>query len=95
METKRQPRIRPKVFTVSEFAQAFAISPRMVRTLIRKGEIPALRIGRSYRIPRKAAADYLARALPQAARSNARSKTTVLDNKTGFLFPSPTMPTMH
>ncbi len=39
----------------------FAISPHRVRNLIRKGEIPALRVGRSYRTPRKAEAEYRAR----------------------------------
>ena len=91
MEIKHQTRIRPKVYTVAEFAQAFAISPRRVRDLIRKGEIPALRIGRSYRIPRKAAVEYLARALPPMARTDNRPKKSVLDDQTGSLFPSPTM----
>ena len=91
MEIKHQTRIRPKVYTVAEFAQVFAISPHRVRDLIRKGEIPALRIGRSYRIPRKAAAEYLARALPPTVRIGNRLKTSVLDDQTGYLFPSPTM----
>ena len=91
MEAKLRRPIRPKVFTVAEFAQAFAVSPRVVRDLIRRGEIPALRIGRSYRIPRKAAAEYLAQAMPHASRSGSRSKTAMLDDKTGFLFPPPTM----
>lgn len=91
MEIKHQTRIRPKVYTVAEFAQAFALSPRRVRDLIRTGEIPALRIGRSYRIPRKAAAEYLARALPPTERTGTRPKISALDDQTGYLFPSPTM----
>ncbi len=91
MEIKHPTRIRPKVYTVAEFAQAFAISPRRVRALISKGEIPALRIGRSYRIPHKAAAEYLARALPPTVRTGTRPKISVLDDQTGYLFPSPTM----
>ena len=84
-------KIRPKVYTVAEFAQVFAISPRLVRSLIHRGELPALRIGRSYRIPRKAADAYLARALPPVARSTRNLRARSLDEQTGFLFPIGTM----
>jgi len=80
-------KIRPKVYTVAEFAQVLAISPRLVRGLIRRGELPALRIGRTYRIPRKAAAFYLARALPPIDRPAGKSRARALDEQTGFLFP--------
>ena len=84
--------IRPKVYTVTEVALLFAISPRVVRDLIRKGELPALRIGRSYRIPRKAAALYLARALPPTSRfPSSKSRMRQKDDQTGFLFPVGTM----
>lgn len=84
-------KLRPKVYTVAEFALLFAVSPRVVRDLIRKGELPALRIGRSYRIPRKAAAAYLARALPSTPRVLSKSRTRLTDDQTGFLFPVGTM----
>jgi excisionase family DNA binding protein len=84
-------KIRPKVYTVAEFARLFAISPRVVRDLIRKGELPALRIGRSYRIPRKAADAYLARALPSPPHSTAKSRIRFEDEQTDFLFPVGTM----
>jgi hypothetical protein len=32
----------PEVYTVEEFAKLFKLSPGSVRTLIRKGEIPAI-----------------------------------------------------
>ena len=80
-------KIRPKVYTVVQFAQLFAISPRTVRELIRKGELPALRIGRSYRIPRKAADAYLAKVFPPTLRSVSRSRVRQEDDQTGFLFP--------
>ena len=89
--TMNTTRIRPKVYTVAEFAQAFAISPRLVRDLIHKGELPALRIGRSFRIPRKVADAYLARALPPADRSTGKSRVRSEDAQTGFLFPVGTM----
>jgi excisionase family DNA binding protein len=84
-------RIRPKVYTVAEFARVFAISPRLARDLIRRGELPALRIGRSYRIPRKAAEAYLARALPLSGRPASKSRPRDLDDQTGFLFPIGTL----
>ena len=80
-------RIRPKVYTVTEFARAFAVSPRLVRDLIRKGDVPALKIGRSYRIPRKAADDYLARAFPPTLRPSPKPRIREVDQLTGFLFP--------
>ncbi len=84
-------RIRPKVYTVTEFACLFAVSPRLVRDLIRKGDIPALKIGRSYRIPRRAAGEYLARALPSAPRSAPKPRVREADQLTGFLFPIETL----
>ena len=84
-------KIRPKVYTVAEFAQVLAISPRLVRGLIRRGELPALRIGRTYRIPRKAANAYLARALPLTDRPAGKSRARAPDEQTGFLFPVGTM----
>lgn len=84
-------RLRPKVYTVAEVARLFAISPRLVRDLIRRGELSALRIGRSYRIPRKVADDYLARALPPTARTPEKSQVHLVDEQTGFLFPVSTI----
>jgi excisionase family DNA binding protein len=81
----------PIVYTVAEFACLFAISPRLVRNLIRKGEIPALRIGRSYRIPRKAADAYLARAIPTPPRPPTKPRIRERDELTGFLFPLETL----
>jgi excisionase family DNA binding protein len=84
-------KVRPKVYTVAEFARVFVISPRLVRDLIRKGELPALRIGRSYRIPRKVAAAYLDRALPSMTRPTTKPRVRIRDDQTGFLFPIGTM----
>jgi excisionase family DNA binding protein len=82
---------RPVVYTVAEFARLFVVSPRLVRDLIRKGEVPALRIGRSYRIPRKAADAYLARAIPTLPRPPVKSRAREQDELTGFLFPLDTL----
>jgi excisionase family DNA binding protein len=83
--------IKPKVYTVPEFACLFAVSPRVVRELIRKGDIPALKIGRSYRIPRKVADEYIARVLPRTLRSPSKPRVREIDELTGFLFPVDTL----
>ena len=85
--TMSTTKIRPQVYTVAEVAQLFAISPRLVRDLIHRGELSALRIGRTYRIPRKAASAYLARALPPTERPTGKPRARGLDEQTGFLFP--------
>jgi excisionase family DNA binding protein len=53
---------QPQVYTVEEFAKMFKLSPEAVRSLIRKGEIPAIRIGRRYRIPQAIVDHYFAQA---------------------------------
>ena len=40
-----------EVFTVEEVAEIFKLSNGSVRNLIKKGEIPAIKIGKQYRIP--------------------------------------------
>ena len=80
-------RIRPKVYTVTEFACLFAVSPRLVRDLIRKGEIPALKIGRSYRIPRQPRMNTSHVHYRRAPRSAPKPRVREADELTGFLFP--------
>lgn len=58
----------PAVSTVEEFAKIFKLSPEAVRNLIRKGEIPAIRIGKQYRIPQGVIERYFAQALPPEER---------------------------
>ena len=52
----------PNVYTVDEFAAIFRLSPEAVRSLIRRGEISAIRIGRQNRIPRQVVARLFAQA---------------------------------
>ncbi len=56
------------MYTVEEFARLFKLSPEAVRTLIRKGEIPAIRIGKQYRIPQDVVDRYFAQTPPPEAR---------------------------
>ncbi|MBI5167003.1 MAG: helix-turn-helix domain-containing protein [candidate division NC10 bacterium] len=52
----------PEIYTVEEFAKIFKLSPEAVRSLIRKGDIPAIRIGKQYRIPQNVVDRYFAQA---------------------------------
>lgn len=58
----------PEVYTVEEFAKLFKLSPEAVRTLIRNGEIPAIRIGKQYRIPQDVVDRYFAQTLAPEER---------------------------
>lgn len=72
MPQKRQsmkfPVDYPMVYTVEEFARIFKLSPEAVRHLIRRGEIPAIRIGKQYRIPQDVVDRYFAQALAPEER---------------------------
>lgn len=58
----------PEVYTVEEFAKIFKLSPEAVRTLIRKGEILAIRLGKQYRIPQDVVDRYFAQTSPSEER---------------------------
>lgn len=58
----------PEVYTVEEFAKIFKLSPEAVRTLIRKGDISAIRIGKQYRIPQMVVDRYFAQAVSPEER---------------------------
>src|SRR2546427_437942 len=67
-ENMQQQASYPEVYTVEEFTKIFKLSPEAVRTLIRKREIPAIRIGNQYRIPQDVVDRYFAQALPPEER---------------------------
>jgi excisionase family DNA binding protein len=64
----QKPHSYPQVYTVEEFAKVFKLSPEAVRKLIRKGEIPAMRIGKQYRIPQDVIERYFAQAISPEER---------------------------
>ena len=64
----RKSVLYPEVYTVGEFAQMFKLSAEVVRNLIRRGEIAAIRIGKQYRIPQPVVDRYFAQALPPQER---------------------------
>lgn len=53
----------PEIYTVEEFAKIFKLSPEAVRSLIRKRDIPAIKIGKQYRIPQNVVDWYFAQAV--------------------------------
>lgn len=49
----------PKFYTVAEVAAIMRVSKMTVYRLVQSGELPAVRFGRSYRVPESAVNDYL------------------------------------
>jgi excisionase family DNA binding protein len=45
--------------TVAEVAEIMRVSKMTVYRLVHSGELPAVRVGRSYRVPEQAVHDYL------------------------------------
>lgn len=52
--------------TVAEVAAAMRVSKMTVYRLVHAGALPAVRVGRSFRVPRDAVDDYLRRSFYQA-----------------------------
>jgi excisionase family DNA binding protein len=54
-----RPRVQVKFLTVAEVAAVMRVSKMTVYRLVHGGELPAIRVGRSFRIPEQAVHDYL------------------------------------
>ncbi|MET9067776.1 helix-turn-helix domain-containing protein [Streptosporangium sandarakinum] len=52
-----------RFLTVAEVAVALRVSKMTIYRLVHSGELPAVRLGRSFRIPEPAVRDYLSRVL--------------------------------
>jgi excisionase family DNA binding protein len=48
-----------RFLTVTEVAAIMRVSKMTVYRLVHSGELPAIRVGRSFRVPEKAVHDYL------------------------------------
>jgi excisionase family DNA binding protein len=48
-----------KFLTVAEVAQVMRVSKMTVYRLVHSGELPAVRVGRSFRVPEQAVQEYL------------------------------------
>ena len=53
---------RPAFLTVAEVADAMRVSRMTVYRLVHAGEVPAIRVGKSFRVPASALEQYLAEA---------------------------------
>jgi excisionase family DNA binding protein len=73
-EPKEQTQVRPvdpalaevKFLTVAEVAALMRVSKMTVYRMVHAGEMPAVRVGRSFRVPEKAVHDYLRAAFIEA-----------------------------
>ena len=55
-----------KFLTVAEVATVMRVSKMTVYRMVHAGELPAVRVGRSFRVPEKAVHDYLRGAFIEA-----------------------------
>jgi excisionase family DNA binding protein len=60
------PLAQVRFLTVAEVAALMRVSKMTVYRLVHSGEIPAVRVGRSFRVPEKAVHDYLRDAFIEA-----------------------------
>jgi excisionase family DNA binding protein len=73
-EQKEPDAVRPvdpalaevKFLTVAEVASVMRVSKMTVYRMVHAGELPAVRVGRSFRVPEKAVHDYLRAAFIEA-----------------------------
>ena len=73
-EAKQAAGIRPvdpaladvRFLTVAEVAAVMRVSKMTVYRMVHAGELPAVRVGRSFRVPEKAVHDYLRDAFIEA-----------------------------
>jgi excisionase family DNA binding protein len=60
------PLAQVKFLTVAEVATVMRVSKMTVYRLVHSGEMPAVRVGRSFRVPEQAVHDYLRDAFIEA-----------------------------
>jgi excisionase family DNA binding protein len=59
MSGAERPLSEVKFLTVAEVATVMRVSKMTVYRLVHAGELPAIRVGRSFRVPEQAVHDYL------------------------------------
>jgi excisionase family DNA binding protein len=62
---------RMRFLTVAEVASLMRVSKMTVYRLVHSGDLSAVRVGRSFRVPEQAVQDYLREALPEHYRESA------------------------
>ncbi|ADG86983.1 transcriptional regulator [Thermobispora bispora] len=66
MGAGERPLSEVKFLTVAEVAAVMRVSKMTVYRLVHSGELPAIRVGRSFRVPEQAVHDYLRDAFIEA-----------------------------
>lgn len=64
---------KPELFTVAEVAEMARISRMTVYRMVRSGELPALRVGSVYRVPRSAVEELMSRFVEYTEKGVANS----------------------
>ena len=64
--TESRPLNEVVFLTVAEVAAVMRVSKMTVYRMVHSGELPAVRVGRSFRVPEKAVQDYLKSAFFEA-----------------------------
>ena len=59
MASNERPLSEVRFLTVAEVATVMRVSKMTVYRLVHNGELPAVRVGRSFRVPEQAVHDYL------------------------------------
>ena len=59
MATNERPLSEVRFLTVAEVATVMRVSKMTVYRLVHSGELPAVRVGRNFRVPEQAVNDYL------------------------------------
>ena len=59
MAAEQRPLSEVQFLTVAEVASVMRVSKMTVYRLVHNGELPAVRVGRSFRVPEQAVHDYL------------------------------------
>jgi excisionase family DNA binding protein len=67
MSPAERPLAEVRFLTVAEVASAMRVSKMTVYRLVHSGELPAVRVGRSFRVPEAAVHDYLDNAFIETA----------------------------
>jgi excisionase family DNA binding protein len=67
MSADDRPLPEVRFLTVAEVAAVMRVSKMTVYRLVHSGELPAVRVGRSFRVPEQAVHDYLRHAYVEAA----------------------------
>ena len=65
--SKDNPLAEVRFLTVAEVAAIMRVSKMTVYRLVHAGDLPAVRVGRSFRVPEKAVHDYLRTAYIETA----------------------------